>query len=660
MNDEGIGADVAGREGKSATDHTRYPYLTCEIGVGNQISYHRRPILNQYDGLAIATAKTGSGGNLPGYYVFAGGSNPVGLYSTLEENQEETGYWNEYPDISYDFQAAIKETGELAPSYQQVKKFHYFLNEFGDRLAPMLPVIPKNQESKEKLQWALRVKDNSGFIFGMNYYRGVAKPLQKGVQFSITLPAETITFPSKPVDVPDSCIFIWPLNFDMDGILLKYATAQPLCKLDNRNGAEWYFIQNLGVTPEMCLDAAQIASVDAKNAKVSQTDKVFILSNIKPGYSESIKVKTKTGKEINIVVFSFDEANKTWLLKSENQKRLFVSDANMYLNGKELFLYSYNPKMKLVSFGSGNSYHFNDAILDGKDKGSCKEYAIEVPEKKLNLDVRKSEILDDVMWLKSAVPFVSSKNTLYHKIFSKEADLINTSAIKSATLYFYTDIPAKIRINRNWLNQDITSGELIQLDVTGYLQKGTNILLADFPFMQGDGAFAAKIVVEYFNSDQVEIVSDASWLTSEVYTLPATWSITKNAKSPEIVSAKPVNYNNLNIPKAQWSLNIPNGYMKGLNNVYLYVTYNGDIGRCRLGSRLVSDNFFNGTPWQIQLKQFGDQLEDRDLTFEVIPLKPGFKILFDKNPEVGAIGTTSMSIKAIPEYSARINIDISH
>lgn len=65
VNDDRIGADVAGKEDKNKTDHTRYPYLTCEIGIGNQISYHRRPILNQYDGLAIVTAKTGSGETFP-------------------------------------------------------------------------------------------------------------------------------------------------------------------------------------------------------------------------------------------------------------------------------------------------------------------------------------------------------------------------------------------------------------------------------------------------------------------------------------------------------------------------------------------------------------------------------------------------------------------
>lgn len=73
INDETIGHKET--TNRYSPDYTRYPYFTCELGIGNQISEHRRPILSPIDGLAIATAKTGSGSNLPGYYVFAGGSS---------------------------------------------------------------------------------------------------------------------------------------------------------------------------------------------------------------------------------------------------------------------------------------------------------------------------------------------------------------------------------------------------------------------------------------------------------------------------------------------------------------------------------------------------------------------------------------------------------
>ncbi|HKJ32935.1 MAG TPA: beta-galactosidase, partial [Balneolales bacterium] len=128
-----------------------YPYFTVELGLGNEITYHRRPVFSPIDGLTIALSKLGSGANMIGYYMFAGGSNPVGELSTMEENRSQTGYWNSYPIISYDFQTAIKETGELAPSYYQIKKLHYFINEFGSQLAPMMPVIGPQKNPHKNL-----------------------------------------------------------------------------------------------------------------------------------------------------------------------------------------------------------------------------------------------------------------------------------------------------------------------------------------------------------------------------------------------------------------------------------------------------------------------------------------------------------------------------
>lgn len=628
MNDEGIGADVAGREGKSATDHTRYPYLTCEIGVGNQISYHRRPILNQFDGLAIATAKTGSGSNLPGYYVFTGGSNPVGKLTTLEENQDETGYWNQYCDISYDFQAAIGETGELAPSYHQVKKLHYFLNEFSDRLAPMTPVIPKGQKPKELLQWSARVLGNSGFVFGLNYYRNNVKPLQKGVQLQITLPEGSLTFPSKPVDIKDSCIFIWPFNFEMEGILLKYATAQPLCQTAP---GQWFFIQNLGVEPEFCFDATLVKSVSVTSGSVEKKNNLYVVTDIKPGLSNSLIVKTKAGKSLSIKILSFQESNHAWYFKETNS--LYLSEANLYMNGKELIAYGPHPSMSITP-------------LTGK--GRNKAINLIQTVKTITPTVTATGILDDALWLKSTVNTVTPKNQLYQKVFCKEFSLDNASSIRSATLYLYASQQCKIRLNDKWLNQEIKIG-LNQLDVTGYLNKGSNVLLIDFPYEQGYKAFAAKLIAECFNADRTILNTDESWLSSELYTLPFNSALPRGSKKPEIASAQ-----SLTNPSYEWTVTLPENALEGLNNAYMHLEYLADQGRCYLNNRLVADNYYNGTPWSIELKKFSNP---GPFKIELTPLKTGYKILFDESVPSEIVNKAILKkVEIIPEYRGIIKL----
>jgi hypothetical protein len=214
-----------------------------------------------------------------------------------------------------------------------------------------------------------------------------------------------------------------------------------------------------------------------------------------------------------------------------------------------------------------------------------------------------------------------------------------------------------MRLNSNWLNQNIIPGEVNRLDLTGYLVKGANTVLVDFPFTQGDGSFCAKIVIEYFNTDRIDVITDESWLTAEVYTMPANWSIACGSKAPEIVPSKPINYSTLTPPKTEWAVTLPDNYLSGLNNAYLYVNYTGDIGRCRLGHKLISDNFNNGTTWQIQLKNLGNQVEVETLNFEIAPLVQGYHILFDNEPKQEEIGKINLnSIKILPEYGVKIRL----
>ena len=191
-----------------------------------------------------------------------------------------------------------------------------------------------------------------------------------------------------------------------------------------------------------------------------------------------------------------------------------------------------------------------------------------------------------------------------------------------------------------------------QLDITGYLKKGNNQIMMDFPFIEGDKSFAAKIKIEYMNSDEITIVSDQSWLTIEQYIIPSSLTELKGLSRPEIMSDKSENESVFNQQSYEYLLKIPDNYMAGLNQLYLHINYNGDMSELRFGHKLIADNFNNFTPWQIALKQFGDQIEGQQLKFELFPFKPDFKIYFDRELSKDEIGKTYIrDIKFEPEYS---------
>lgn len=114
-----------------------YPYLTCELGGGMMPSYHRRINISGREMLPLAVCKVGSGSNLPGYYMYHGGTNPYNQLHTMAETQASavTNY-NDMPVMSYDFQAPLGEMGQINPvSFHEGRWFHQFLADWGDALS---------------------------------------------------------------------------------------------------------------------------------------------------------------------------------------------------------------------------------------------------------------------------------------------------------------------------------------------------------------------------------------------------------------------------------------------------------------------------------------------------------------------------------------------
>ena len=133
--DENIGSDLKRQESRQFTfDISRNPYLTAELGGGLQPTSHRRTYPWPEDIEAQALCMLGGGANLLGYYMYHGGINPEGKETTLQESRA-TGYNNDLPVKSYDFQTCIRESGEVNESYGRLRRLHLLLQDFGEELA---------------------------------------------------------------------------------------------------------------------------------------------------------------------------------------------------------------------------------------------------------------------------------------------------------------------------------------------------------------------------------------------------------------------------------------------------------------------------------------------------------------------------------------------
>lgn len=257
-NSSGIGTDIFGTDAEATTDLSAisdqsYPYLTCEVGGGNQVTYHRRPIITSADLAAGVICRLGSGANGIGYYMYHGGKNPIGK-TTMQESHA-TGYKNDYPIISYDFQSPLGECGQIRESYFELGTLHKFLEACGERLAPMLSYLPdcrpEDPCDKTTLRCAVRSDGTRGFLFFNNHTH--AEEMQAICE---TVVIETVDGAQVkiPLEIPASCYGIVPFRFQIGEIVADWVSAMPVSITQNHI----VFEKIRGLDAKICLQSGEI------------------------------------------------------------------------------------------------------------------------------------------------------------------------------------------------------------------------------------------------------------------------------------------------------------------------------------------------------------------------------------------------------------------
>jgi beta-galactosidase len=315
----------------------RYPYATAELGGGNQITYHRRPVIEAPDVSTLAYTSLGSGANLLGYYMFAGGSNPAGRAVTLQESRA-SGYPNDCPLVSYDFYAPVGEWGQLRPSYHELRLLHLFLNDFGDRLAPGLTFLPDRQPNGptdvDCLRWSVRAASGAGFAFLANYQRHLRLPTRREVQLQVRLSGRELTVPSAPFTLPSGATAIWPLNQPLESARLAWATVQPVCTLSDGPRRVYVFATTPGVAPELVFDAGTVRAVDAPEGTVETAPapgRLLRVAVLQPGPGCLLKLLTARQGSVEVLVLERKQALGCWKGRLWGAERLLLSDRDLVL-----------------------------------------------------------------------------------------------------------------------------------------------------------------------------------------------------------------------------------------------------------------------------------------------------------------------------------------
>ncbi len=459
-----MGATVPSEDPTGKVDLNHDPYFAAEEAGGMASAYHRRPLLTADDIAALTLTGVGSGINVYGYYMFHGGANPKGILTTLQESTA-TGYPNDLPEITYDFQAPLGEFGQQRESYRKTHLIHLFLNAYGSQLATM-PAFAPSKEPRSPADTstrrvAVRTNGSSGFIFVNNYVRQLAMPARPAFQVRVKLSRGDLAIPAHPITVPGGTYFAWPFNLSLGAVRLNYSTAQLLTQLNASAGKLVVFFAIPGIAPEFSFNPASIRTITASGATISRGAGAITVFGQHPGMNSTIEITDRNGAKLTILLLTQEQAEDTTLFRIGGKDHLVLTTSSVFFDGAAIHLRSTeSPTQNIAAIPALN------VIGQSKSQGLWTTVAVTQPQKHPMLSVTAGQIATPrasmtmgpyIDWRKTSVPIVPP----------------DSAFLKAGTWQL------------QWRNPDFAglSNVLLQLDYTGdigRLQSGTTLLDDNF------------------------------------------------------------------------------------------------------------------------------------------------------------------------------------
>lgn len=292
------------------------PYACCEMGGGMTCSYNYRFKLPFKSVDAMANIKLASGCNFLGYYMYQGGSNPIGKYGTfMNEGQ--------VPKISYDYQAPLGEFGQVRESYRRLKSIHYFTKAYENKLCKLKTVLPEGASyieptDMETLRYAVRTDGEKGFLFINNYQDHAQMTDKRSEEIVLKLSNEELVLSNISIDSDENCIL--PFNLDMEGIDLIKATAQPLTIIERDGIKEFIFFTPAGMESTFNFESGVSINGEDTNIYVCDKSKDISLFTVQKG-----------DKKINVICMTRGMSNNMYICKNNAlvfTKAALLEDAN--------------------------------------------------------------------------------------------------------------------------------------------------------------------------------------------------------------------------------------------------------------------------------------------------------------------------------------------
>ena len=428
------------------------PYACCEMGAGMNCCYNYRFQYPYKSVDAMANIKIGSGCNFLGYYMFHGGSNPLGRHGMYMNECES-------PKISYDYQAALGEFGQVRESYQRLKAIHFFVREFGDRLCRLATVLPEGASSivpkdTKSLRYAVRTDGKRGFLFLNNYQDHIVVPDRKDDTVTLHLDDEDISF---HFDIASEENAILPFHFDLGGIELIFATAQPVTRVVQEDKVTYVFMVPDGMHACFQFETGVCVNEMQNNSYVG-----------KKGLQEESFIVAKGDISYTILLINREMANRMYQLSNGG---LVFTESALLENENEIRLETTKPVNDVYTYPKDLFAELNQSQYE-KDGGLLGRYRLETEEKKIDVEVEHT---------------VNGKY-----ILRLQQDFLKD--LKDARLrIFYSGDIGTAFLNGRMIHDNFANGAVWEIGLKEYQQEleKNNIIINITPIREG-----AKVIID--------------------------------------------------------------------------------------------------------------------------------------------------------------------
>jgi hypothetical protein len=237
----------------------------------------------------------------------------------------------------------------------------------------------------------VRSEKNAGYLFFSNYQRYVENKDLENIQVQVKLDDVTVTIPSKPITIPKNAFGIWPINLNMNGAVLEYATAQLFARFPGKEGDTYFFFAHHGIAPELSFRANTINGINVgKNPVSKSSGQISVIVN-NPGIANILEVKSVTGQKIRICVLPYELALRTTRLDFRGAPHLVITDgANAISNNEGLDLLSTGAATGVLwIYPSPASLQMTGKTIKGKDEGNFRKFEWSVPQKDISVALKQ-------------------------------------------------------------------------------------------------------------------------------------------------------------------------------------------------------------------------------------------------------------------------------